>query len=226
MLFNLYYITWLTLLPLLKKLDFKFVKRNLSLDYSKKVLIMRMLILFTRIKNVFIPNLFFALLPVSCNGSHSQEQSNSEEKSVGQKAVSEKVQRPEPFALDIEKGTMENDNYREVSWTGEHMQLVFMSIAPGKQIDLEIHNELDQFIRVEQGQAQVLLGEDKNDLNIEKNAEGDWAVLIPAGYWHVVKNTGETPLKLYVLYSPPSHPEGTVNQNYKEAQKYAEKHGH
>ena len=179
------------------------------------------------VRNLFLFNLLLTLFLVSCNGGQGQESANSKEQGQTLESTPEKVQpKAEPFALDIEKSTMDNENYREVSWTGEYMQLVFMSLAPGEQIDLELHNNLDQFIRVEQGQAQVLMGEKKDELNVEKNLKNDWAVLIPAGYWHIVKNTGDTPLKLYVLYAPPSHPEGTVNKTYKEAQEYAEEHGH
>jgi mannose-6-phosphate isomerase-like protein (cupin superfamily) len=188
---------------------------------------MRTLNNFINIRYLLFSNLILALFLVSCNESQGQKYHSTTVQTEEQVAVPQEVKpKAKPFALDIEKGTMENENYREVSWTGEYMQLVFMSIAPGGKIDLEVHNELDQFIRVEQGKAQILLGENRDELNIEKNAEEDWAVLIPAGYWHIVENTGKTPLKIYVLYSPASHPEGIVHEDYEEAREYAEEHGH
>ena len=118
----------------------------------------------------------------------------------------------EPYKVNIEKETKENLDYRRVLFTGQKMQLVVMSLKPGEDIPLEVHNNIDQFIRVEIGQAYVKIG-DK-----EFNLKDDDVVIIPAGTEHYVKNTSETEdLKLYTIYASPEHPEGTVQKTKAEA---------
>lgn len=108
------------------------------------------------------------------------------------------------YVVNIEKETLENTDYRRVLYTGEHSQLVVMSLEPGVEIGEEIH-ELDQFIRVESGAGKVILnGDEEQDL-----ADG-WAVVIPAGIKHNVINTGDVPMKLYSVYSPAEHKDGLV----------------
>src|SRR5665647_57850 len=109
------------------------------------------------------------------------------------------------FASNLGELTKENSDYRRVLYTSHYTQLVLMSLNPGEEIGNEIHG-LDQFIRVEQGQAKVILnnGETKYDL------QDGWAVIIPAGNFHNVINTGDTELKLYTLYSPPAHLKDTL----------------
>ena len=109
------------------------------------------------------------------------------------------------FAENIEKLTTENADYRRVIHTTHYTQLVVMSLLPGVEIGNEIHG-LDQFIRVEQGKAKVVL----NNGETEFDMEDDWAIIIPAGTYHNVTNTGDTVLKLYTLYSPPDHLKDTV----------------
>lgn len=117
------------------------------------------------------------------------------------------------YALNIENDTLENTDYRRVVYTSHYTQLVLMSLKPGEEIGNEIHG-LDQFIRIEQGKAQVILnnGETVYDL------EDDWAVIIPSGTYHNIINTGDNELKLYTLYSPPEHQKDTV-QPTKEDEK-------
>jgi len=117
------------------------------------------------------------------------------------------------FIVNIEKETEENSDYRRVLYTAKNTQLVVMSIEPGDEIGNEIH-ELDQFIRVEEGKAQAILnnGEDVYEL------EDDFAIIIPSGTWHNVINTGDKPLKLYTLYSPPEHKDGTVHKTKADEQ--------
>jgi mannose-6-phosphate isomerase-like protein (cupin superfamily) len=111
------------------------------------------------------------------------------------------------FITDIEKATLENSDYRRVLFTGRNTQLVLMVIAPGDEIGLETHDEHDQFIRVESGTGTVVLDGEQHSL-----ADGI-AVVIPAGVRHNVINTsGDEPLRLYTLYSPPEHPDGTVHR--------------
>jgi mannose-6-phosphate isomerase-like protein (cupin superfamily) len=128
-----------------------------------------------------------------------------------------------PWVLDIEEATIENNSYRIAKWSGEYLQMVLMSIGPGEVIDLEIHEHHDQFIRIEKGEARVLMGKTEDDLDFDKIVSGDWAVFIPAGYWHQVINTGNTDLKLYTIYAPGEHERGTHHESYQEA---AEHHHH
>ncbi|WP_254532728.1 cupin domain-containing protein [Natrinema gelatinilyticum] len=110
------------------------------------------------------------------------------------------------YTTNIEQDTLENEDYRRVLYTGENTQLVLMTLQPGEEIGLETHSDIDQFIRVEAGTAQVVLDDEEISL------EDDDIVVIPAGVEHNVTNTSEEEaLRLYTLYSPPEHPDGTVH---------------
>ena len=117
------------------------------------------------------------------------------------------------YIANIEEETRKNEDYRRVLYTGRYTQLVVMSLQPGVEIGNEIHG-LDQFIRVEEGEAKVIL----NNGEVEKNIKGEWAVIIPAGTWHNVINAGKKPLKLYTLYSPPNHRDGIAHQTKAQAE--------
>jgi mannose-6-phosphate isomerase-like protein (cupin superfamily) len=119
---------------------------------------------------------------------------------------------------DIEKATLQNENFRTVLFTGQHTQLTVMRIAPGEDIGLEMHGDVDQFLRIEQGSARVEFGASRGAVDETHEAKGDWAIIIPAGTWHNVFNTGDQDLKLYSLYSPPNHPEGTVHRTKADAE--------
>ena len=108
------------------------------------------------------------------------------------------------YIVNLEQETLKNVDYRRVLYTGTHSQLVLMSIEPGDEIGEEVHH-LDQFIRLEQGHARVVLD------GVAHEVAEDWAVVIPAGTKHNVTNTGDVPLKLYSLYAPPEHRQGTVH---------------
>lgn len=108
------------------------------------------------------------------------------------------------FVTNIEKDTVENNDYRRVIYTGRYSQLVLMNIKPGVEIGNEMHG-LDQFIRIEEGQAKLILNNSD-----EQQIEKDFAVVIPAGTWHNIVNNGQTDLKLYTLYSPPAHLKDTL----------------
>ena len=111
------------------------------------------------------------------------------------------------YVTNIENDTLENDDYRRVLFTGRNTQLVLMTLQPGEEIGKEIHEEHDQFIRIESGTGSVILNGEKHRL-----ADGV-AVVIPAGVEHNVVNTSrDEPLRLYTLYSPPEHPDGTVHK--------------
>lgn len=125
---------------------------------------------------------------------------------------------PEPFAVNIEEATRQNNAFRRALWTGTHLQLTLMSIGVGEDIGLEIHPNLDQFIRIEEGQGLVKMGDIKDKLDFQENVNKDYAFIIPAGKWHNLINTGSIPLKLYSIYAPPQHPYGTVHETKAEAQ--------
>lgn len=111
------------------------------------------------------------------------------------------------YVTNIEHDTLANEDYRRVLFTGAHTQLVLMSLRPGDEIGLERHAGHDQFIRVESGSGTLLLAGAQHELR-----DGS-AVVIPADTEHNVINTSrDEPLKLYTLYSPPEHPDGTVHR--------------
>lgn len=122
-----------------------------------------------------------------------------------------------PIVVNIEKVTKENNTFRTALWTGTHMQLTLMSINVGDDIGLELHPDVDQFIRVEQGEGLVKMGYDKNDLSFQRRVNSSNAIIVPAGTWHNVINTGNTPLKVYSIYAPPKHPHGTVHKTKADA---------
>ena len=118
---------------------------------------------------------------------------------------------PEPFVVNIEEITKENNTFRTALWTGNHLQLTLMSIPVGESIGLEIHPDTDQFIRIEQGDGLVQMGTNKNNLNFQRRVYNNFAFVIPAGTWHNLINIGNIPIKLYSIYAPPKHPRGTVH---------------
>ncbi|MCL5428174.1 MAG: cupin domain-containing protein [Chloroflexi bacterium] len=123
------------------------------------------------------------------------------------------------YHVDLEKKTEKNEYFREVLFTGPHSQLVVMSLKVGEDIGLETHPETDQFIRIEEGKGKAILNEEEFEL------EDGSAIVIPAGTKHNVINTSsKKPLKLYTLYSPPEHPDGTVHKKKAEAE--AAEHTH
>lgn len=118
---------------------------------------------------------------------------------------------PEPFAVDIEKAATRNNNFRTTLWTGNHLQLSLMCIPVGGEIGLEIHPQVDQFLRIETGCGLVKMGSSQDKLNYQKDVCGGYAIFVPSGTWHNVINTGNRPIKLYSIYAPPQHPHGTVH---------------
>ncbi|WP_017607005.1 cupin domain-containing protein [Nocardiopsis alkaliphila] len=124
-----------------------------------------------------------------------------------------------PFVVDIEEASVQNSHYRRTLWTGEHLQLTVMSIDVGDDVGLEVHPDNDQFLRVEQGTGRTEMGPAKDDLNFVREVEDDDVIMVPAGTWHNVVNTGDRPLKLYALYGPPDHEPGTVHPAHEDAEK-------
>jgi mannose-6-phosphate isomerase-like protein (cupin superfamily) len=115
------------------------------------------------------------------------------------------------FVDDIEHRTKENSDFRRVLYTGKHLQLVLMSLQPGEEIGEEVHEDRDQFFRVETGKGEVTIDGTPSKL------DDDMAIVVPAGARHNVRNTGEKPLKLYTLYGPPEHVDGTVHATKADA---------
>jgi mannose-6-phosphate isomerase-like protein (cupin superfamily) len=125
------------------------------------------------------------------------------------------------YSINIEDKTLENENFREVLYTGPHSQLVVMTLRPGEEIGRETHEDRDQFIRVEAGTGEAILGGERHALS------DGVAVVIPAGTEHNVVNTSRSePLRLYTVYSPAEHPDGTLHRTKAEADKYEREHHH
>ncbi|MEK3885549.1 cupin domain-containing protein [Paenibacillus sp. PL2-23] len=129
---------------------------------------------------------------------------------------------PRPIVVNIDQATKQNSNYRTALWTGEHFQVTLMSIPPGDDIGLEVHPTTDQFIRIEDGEGLVQMGDGPDSLDFQAMAYDDFAVMIPAGKWHNITNTGDRPLKVYVIYAPPEHPYGTIHVTKADAQESTE----
>jgi mannose-6-phosphate isomerase-like protein (cupin superfamily) len=125
---------------------------------------------------------------------------------------------------DIERETLDNTTFRTVLFTGEHTQLTVMRLAPGEDIGREAHPHLDQFIRIEEGRARAELGRSEDRIDETHDVEDDWAIVIPAGVWHNVVNTGAGEVKLYSLYSPPEHPPETVHRTKADAEAAEQAH--
>lgn len=132
---------------------------------------------------------------------------------------------PAPFWVNINEATKQNNTFRTALWTGTHLQLTLMSINVGEDIGLEIHPDLDQFLRIEEGEGIVKMGSSRYNLNFQRNVADDFAFIIPAGTWHNLINTGNKPLKLYSIYAPPQHPKGTVHLTKADAEA-GEAHDH
>lgn len=130
---------------------------------------------------------------------------------------------PNPYVVDVEALTLENENFRTTAWTGANLQMTLMAIQPGEDIGLEVHEDHDQFLRIEQGTARVEMGPTETELQTW-DAQDDFAIFVPAGVWHNIINTGEDALKLYSIYAPAEHPHGTVHTTRAEAD--AAEHGH
>jgi mannose-6-phosphate isomerase-like protein (cupin superfamily) len=123
------------------------------------------------------------------------------------------------FASNIEKLTLNNNNFRKVLFTGKYSQLVVMSLKPGEDIGMEIHHGLDQFFRVDSGNGKLIMG------GVVKRISDGFAVVVPGGTKHNIINTSKSKdLKLYTIYSPPNHPKGTIHKTKVEADEYEVKH--
>jgi mannose-6-phosphate isomerase-like protein (cupin superfamily) len=116
------------------------------------------------------------------------------------------------YVGNIEQKTQENENFREVLFTAPHSQLVVMSLLPGEEIGMEVHPNVDQFLRIESGTGKAIL-------NGEESAISDgFAIVVPAGTNHNIINTGQGKMKLYTVYSPANHPPGTIHKTKADAE--------
>ena len=125
----------------------------------------------------------------------------------------------EPFIFNIDHATKMNENFRTALWTGQDMQLTLMSIPVHSDIGIEMHDDVDQFIRIVSGRARVYMGRCKNNLRDMGCVDGNYAIIIPRGTWHNIINVGGCPLKVYSLYAPPAHLFGTVHSTKEEAER-------
>jgi len=125
------------------------------------------------------------------------------------------------FVGDIEKLTEKNGYFRQVLYTGKHAQLVVMCLQPGEEIGNEVHANVDQFFRIEEGEARFVFGGSEEHI-----VKAGGAAIVPAGTYHnVINASNKVQLKLYTVYSPPNHPDGTIHKNKAEAEE-AEAHEH
>jgi mannose-6-phosphate isomerase-like protein (cupin superfamily) len=163
--------------------------------------------------------LFLAVIAVIAANHHARQSLCHAQQGVAVKDnVVLKDYGAEPTVLNMEAYTMTNSNFRTALWTGTYFQITLMTIPVGGEVGLENHSGTDQFLRVEDGQAKVLMGDAKESLTFVKTAEKDFAIIVPAGKWHNIINTGNTPLKLYSIYSPVEHPHSTVHKTFEESE--------
>lgn len=124
------------------------------------------------------------------------------------------------YSTNIEADTLENENFRKVLFTARHSQLVLMTLKPGEEIGAEHHDDRDQFFRIEAGTGEAIIDGERHALS------DGVAVVVPAGAEHNVINTSDSDaLRLYTIYSPAEHPDGTIHATKAEADD-AEKHHH
>ena len=117
------------------------------------------------------------------------------------------------YVDNIEQATVANEDFRRVLYTGHNLQLVLMTLPPGCDIGEEVHDDRDQFFRIEQGEGVIAID------GVENRVEDDFAVIVPAGARHNVINTGSEPLRLYTLYAPPEHRDGIVHRDKEQAER-------
>jgi mannose-6-phosphate isomerase-like protein (cupin superfamily) len=119
---------------------------------------------------------------------------------------------PRPQSFDLERATIDNDHYRAVVWSGRYLQVTLMSIPVGSDIGLELHAETDQFLRLDSGRGRVQMGPSKDELTFDKEVSDGWCVLVPAGTWHNITNTGDEPMQVYAIYAPAHHKPGKIHE--------------
>lgn len=124
---------------------------------------------------------------------------------------------PNPYVLDIEDVTKENEAFRDTLWTGQYLQMTVMAIPAGGEIGAEVHDDHDQFLRLEAGKGRIMIGDSEDKLDIDQEVEDDFAVFVPAGKWHNFVNEGTETVKLYSIYAAPDHKPGTHHETKEDA---------
>ena len=117
------------------------------------------------------------------------------------------------YVDDIEQATLANADFRRVLYTGHNLQLVLMTLPPGCDIGEEVHEDRDQFFRIEEGEGEIRID------GVANRVKDDFAVIVPAGARHNVINTGSEPLRLYTIYAPPEHRDGVVHTTKEQAER-------
>lgn len=118
---------------------------------------------------------------------------------------------PDPMVLNIDSAVRDNTYFRSTLWTGENLQITLMSLLPNEELGAEVHEGIDQFIKIQSGRAKVLIGRSAEEFYYQRLVDKDYAVIIPSGTWHNVINLGSEPLKLYSVYAPAHHEKGKVH---------------
>jgi len=160
---------------------------------------------------VVLPGVCLIVLPIisiSCgntDNSNSSSNTSVEQKKEGGAVVKGYVQ-------DLERLTVKNNDFRRVLYTAKNCQLVLMSLKPKEEIGMEVH-KLDQFFRVEEGSGEAVLN------NVPTAIRAGFGIIVPAGTYHNIINTGSIPMKLYTIYSPPNHRDGVIHKDRAEAVK-------
>lgn len=124
---------------------------------------------------------------------------------------------PNPYVLDIEDVTKENEAFRDTLWTGQYLQMTVMAIPAGGEIGAEVHDDHDQFLRLEAGRGRIMIGDSEDQLDIDQEVEDDFAIFVPAGKWHNFVNEGTETVKLYSIYAAPDHRPGTYHATKEDA---------
>ncbi len=130
---------------------------------------------------------------------------------------------PLPAVIDIKTATIKNDNFRIALWTGSFVQITLMSVLPNQDIGVEMHKNLDQILKIEDGYGLVRMGASKDALSMSAPLTSDNIIIVPAGTWHNISNIGYKPLKLYSIYAPPSHPASTLQKTKPVTPRYPER---
>lgn len=125
---------------------------------------------------------------------------------------------PGAVIINISHDTLRNPSFRTTRWTGDHMQLTLMSVPEDADTGLENYPHCDKFIRIEEGEGMVLMGDSPYNLYSRQPVDDKCAILIPVNTWHTLINTGDRPLKLFTIYSPAHHPPGTVHWTKRDSQ--------
>jgi mannose-6-phosphate isomerase-like protein (cupin superfamily) len=146
---------------------------------------------------------------------------NNRNRNYGHSQLGQTDFGPRPFVTNMNEAARRNDFFRRALWTGEHLQLTLMSIGVNDIVGLEVHEEVDQFFYIVEGQGMTLMGDTRDCLNFRQNISCGSGIFVPAGIWHNVVNTGRIPLKLFTIYAPPEHPHGTIHRTKADAERHS-----